>query len=321
MWMKKIWVASLGTMLVAMVLGLPNGALAQTIQEIYVFGDSLSDGGNVLKATQGETPTDPPYFRGRYSNGPVWVDYLASQLKLTTNLENNFAYGGATTGASRELPLGVITQIQRFTTTHSSANPKALYIVWAGANDYFRGTADPSTPVNNLMNAVQSLVTAGAKNIVVLNLPDLGKVPATQTTERSASLSNLTQQHNSQLAASINRLDQQLSPDINLTYLDVNSLFNQVRNQPQEFGFTNVTTPCFTNGQRCNSPNQYLFWDGIHPTTAAHKILAEFVLSRLKVSAEPSPVSTSILPVTAGVVVLSALGTVFVLNRKKAFNH
>lgn len=256
--------------------------LGQNMQEIYVFGDSLSDVGNVLRATKGVSPSEPPYFRGRYSNGPVWVDYLASQLRLTPNSNNNFAYGGATTGNSKGLPPGLLTQIKRFTATHSSANSNALYVIWAGKNDYLGGETDSSLPVNNLVNAVQLLSSAGAKNIVVVNLPDLGKLPGTRsTTERANCLSNLTQKHNSQLAASTNQLRQQLSSDVNLTYLNINGLLNQVMKNPGEFGFTNVTAACLTNRQQCNNPSQYLFWDSIHLTTATHQLFAQFMFSAL----------------------------------------
>ncbi|HEY9301471.1 MAG TPA: SGNH/GDSL hydrolase family protein, partial [Phormidium sp.] len=66
------------------------------ITELYVFGDSLSDAGTVFRATGGMYPPNPPYFQGRYSNGRVWVEYLALCLHLDFNQTKNFAYGGAT---------------------------------------------------------------------------------------------------------------------------------------------------------------------------------------------------------------------------------
>lgn len=302
----------------ATVLGLPSRASAQNFDEIYVFGDSLSDVGNVFKTTKGDIPPSPPYFQGRYANGPVWVEYLASKLKVTSNPDTNFAFGSATT---RGTPPGLLAQIKSFTATHSSVNPKALYILWAGANDYLGGATDSTAPINNLAMAVKSLSTVGAKNILVVNLPDLGKLPATRTSQSSASLNDLTKKHNSGLAASLNGLRQKLSSDINITYLDVNSRFNQVINTPEKFGFTNVTNPCLSKVSICDNPNQYLFWDDIHPTTAAHKLFVELAFSALKPAPEPPPVSASEFTVALSMIVFGALGAGLILRRKKAIRN
>ncbi len=319
---KKLTMATVAWAIAhATVLGFPGGATTANFDRIYVFGDSLSDDGNVFKSTKGETPPSPPYFRGHYSNGPVWVEYLASKLKLTSNPDTNFAFGGATTEDSRKPVPGLLAQLKSFTATNSSADPNALYIVWAGANDYLGGGTDSTTPVNNLAIAVKSLSAVGAKNILVVNLPDLGKLPGTRTSQRSDSLNNLTNKHNSGLAASLKSLRQQLSSDINITYLDVHSLFNQVINTPEKFGFTNVTNPCLSKGSICKHPNQYLFWDGIHPTTAAHKLFVELAFSALKPATETPPVSTSEFIVPLGVFVFGALGAGLMLKRKKAVRN
>lgn len=308
---KKLLLTAAGaTIASTTVLAFPSTASTQNFDEIYVFGDSLSDVGNVFKATHSENPQSPPYFEGRYTNGPVWVEYLASKLKLSANPKTNFAYGGATTGNSTELPPGLLAQIEKFKATHSSADPKALYIIWAGANDYLGGTTDTIAPVRNLATAVTSLAAVGAKNILVVNLPDLGKLPGTRTTEGSDALNNLTKKHNSELAASLKSLPQQLSSDINIKYLDVNSVFNQVISNPRKFGFANVTNPCLNQATICNNPNEYLFWDSIHPTTAAHKLFVELAFSTLKSESNRQTRSAypPILPIALGVIVFGALG-------------
>jgi len=148
----------------------------------------------------GNTFPPPPYFQGRFSNGPVWVEQLAPLLGLTPNPNTNFAFGGATTGTDNTLntsfqtplptPLPALQQeINGFTAplkaAKQSADPKALYIVWAGANDYlptissFKPFQQPDKPVENLSDAVKSLAGVGAKNILVVNLPDLGEIPLT----------------------------------------------------------------------------------------------------------------------------------------------
>lgn len=314
--MTKLSMATAGAALVGTVLGFSSGASAQNFEQMYVFGDSLSDVGNVFETTKGDIPPSPPYFQGHYSNGPVWVEYLASKLKLTSNPDTNFAFGGATTGGSKGTYEGLLGQVHRFTATNSSANPNALYILWAGANDYLSGATDSTAPINNLVMAVKSLSKVGAKNILVVNLPDLGKLPATRTSQRSDLLNNLTQKHNSELAAALNDLRQELGSDINIIYLDVDSRFNQVINEPEKFGFTNVTNPCLTNVSICDNPNEYLFWDDIHPTTAAHKLFVELAFWALKPAPEPRPVSAPDFTVPLSVIVFGALGAGLILRKK-----
>jgi phospholipase/lecithinase/hemolysin len=274
----------------ASLFQLSNSAKTQNFAQIYVFGDSLSDPGNVFKASQGQFPQSPPYFRGRYADGLVWTEYLAQQLKLTANPNTNFAYGGATTGNSQQVPLGLLTQIERYQASHSHANANALYIIWAGANDYLGGGNSTNQPIENLTKAVKSLAQLGAKNILVVNLPDLGKLPGTRNTQRSGTLSNLTHQHNSQLAHALKNLRQQFKSELKVNYFDVNSLFNRAIDNPEKFGFANVTDTCLDIERSqyiiCKNPAKYLFWDDIHPSTAAHKLLAETVFAdRLKPAA------------------------------------
>lgn len=218
---------------------LPFKATAATFSQIYVFGDSLSDTGNSLNATG--LPPSPPYFEGRFSNGPVWTEYLANDLGLSPQQQTNYAFGGANTGNNNTpgvqgLP-GLQQQIDSYKATNTSADPNALYVVWAGANDYLSGnTTNPDVPVNNLSTAVNSLADLGAKNIMVVNLPDLGKLPGTSgDIQVSSGLNALSQAHNEGLAANLNLPRQQ--SDVNIIPVDVNSLFKQAIANPQEFNF------------------------------------------------------------------------------------
>ncbi len=254
----------------------------EPINELYVFGDSLSDIGTVFRATGGMYPPNPTYFQGRYSNGRVWVEYLADRLYLSSSQINNFACGGATTGSEgNSLVPGLLTQVQSFTQTHQQTNPKALYVLWAGANDYLQGTGAATIPVENVTKAIASLTGVGAKKILVANLPDLGQLPATRTSANSANLSALTQAHNQGLRRSLKLLSQQHS-DLQIITLDANTLYRKAIATPATFGFTNVISPCLSGSRACGNPDQFLFWDGIHPTTAAHRIIGEAAFSAVQ---------------------------------------
>jgi phospholipase/lecithinase/hemolysin len=258
-------------------------------------------------ATQGATPPSPTYFDGRFSNGPVWEEYLAQELGLIVNPSTNFAFGGATTGFDNigfpGLP-GLKQQISSFTAENPSANPNALYIVWAGANDYFSyflgGVPNFNETVANLSQAVTSLAQVGAQNIMVVNLPNLGSFPVTGgDSQISSYLSTLTNAHNSDLNRTLNFWSQELSPEINIIPLDVNSLFNRIIAAPGEFSFTNVTDSCIGNSSvvpvdiptqpvAC-TPDKFLFWDEVHPTTATHKLIGELAFSALQPAPVPEP--------------------------------
>ncbi|MEH2269868.1 MAG: SGNH/GDSL hydrolase family protein [Nostoc sp.] len=307
----------------------PLKVLAKDYDNIYVFGDSFSDTGNVFNATNGIIPPSQTYFNGRFSNGPIWVDYLASDLGLTLNLKNNFAFGGATTGTENiglpGLP-GLQQEINSFISANKTADPNALYIIWAGTNDYlsyfFGGDPNPTNTVGNLSAALTSLVTDGARDIMVVNLPDLGKLPfANFDSQRSNLFNTFSSTHNSSLDTTLKSLRQQLSPDINIIELNVNSLFDRIIAAPDEFGFTNATNSCIskdlsvvpidvpTQQVLCN-PEKFLFWDEVHPTTTTHKLIGELAFSVLEPVPVPEPSAG------LGILAYSVLGAVSLLKRK-----
>jgi thermolabile hemolysin len=283
---------------IGIALFCPNPALAakldlDEIDQIYTFGDSLVDTGNAFQATGNQIPPSPPYFQGRFSNGPIWVEYLTQSLGLPASSQVNLGFGGATTGTNNTvnpaLP-GLQTEIGGYLASNPPQNPNALYIVWAGANDYLGDrVTDPNVPTSNLETAINSLTGFGAKNILVANLPDLGSLPGTNTTPFANSLNAISAAHNLNLESRINRLQANLGSDVNLISFDVNTLFKQVIDNPQDFGFTNVTNSCLTEVSVCSNPNEYLFWDAIHPTTVGHQIIADSAYQTLESAAIPEP--------------------------------
>lgn len=273
--LKKTFFAVILALFGFMVALILSAQSSQTVNELYVFGDSLSDMGTVFRSTGGQYPPGSTYFQGRYSNGKVWVEYLAEILKLPPQRVTNFAWGGATTGKDRNsLVPGLLTQVQSWTSSQKQANPHGLYVLWAGANDYLEGQNNANIPVENVAEAIESLSAANAKNILLANLPDLGQLPATRTSVNSARLTALTQAHDRGLRQAVKVLNQQHS-DLKIATLDAFALYRSAIANPAKYGFTNVTSACLSGGGICDRPDRFLFWDGIHPTTAAHKILGE----------------------------------------------
>lgn len=262
-----------------------------TEAEIFVFGDSLSDTGNSFNFTGGRIPPAPFYFDGRFSNGKVAVEILASQLSPTFTLEpiNNFAFGGATTGRenSNEDDLGVDLpglrdQIDAFAVGVSpgGSDKNGLYIVWAGANNFLDtlgGTtvADPARLIKqgalDLAYAATTLASLGAENIVLPNMVNLGLLPVSQKFQVEATA--ITKAFNAAVALELGNLN-------NITEVDLFATGEAVATNPASFGFSNVTDPLlplqFSSTPPPN-PQEFFFWDQFHPTTQGHAVLADTI--------------------------------------------
>jgi phospholipase/lecithinase/hemolysin len=280
--------------------------------EIYVFGDSNTDLGRVYQGTGGTFPPSPPYSEGRFTNGPVWVEYLAESLGLPINPNTNFAFGGATTGTvntvSPSFP-GGLTQVNQYITANPQADPNGLYILALGVNDYlFNGLVDPNEAVGNLESAILALTNIGAKNILVSNFADLGKTPLGRSLPNSSQLSNLSQLHGSVLSHALEGLQNTLPAGVRLFPVDLFTNFNTLAADPVRFGFVNATDPCLVTSPSvsiCSNPDRYFFWDNVHPSTAGQRAIATVALSSLSSIPEPSNLLPLLTILGLGLVTLS----------------
>src|SRR5579859_807275 len=142
-----------GLVLISMALaGSQANAKPEPFSHIMIFGDSLSDTGNYFRLSGGSPPA--PYVGGRFCNGPIWVEYLSVQLGMDYQPADNFAVGGATTGtlnsndgfAGKQYP-GLQDEITTFQASAAITEPeRALYVVEAGANDFFIALATQKDP-------------------------------------------------------------------------------------------------------------------------------------------------------------------------------
>ncbi|MGD1912769.1 MAG: SGNH/GDSL hydrolase family protein [Rivularia sp. (in: cyanobacteria)] len=338
--MKKVLTAA-GFVLFSFILS-PKAMARDDFSQFYVFGDSLSDTGNIFAASSfsdpgNPIPPSPPYSQGRFSNGDIWVNFVGDDIGLTPTLIPppgnttiptdgiNFAIGGSSSGLGNALNPdsglpGVLGQVGSFTqilqANNQQADPNALYAVWGGANDYvFGGVTDTSQTVENLSNAIALLTQAGAKNIAVFNLPDLGQLPRPIAENTSAELTQLTEDHNAALEQALGGFS--VIPDVNIIPIDVNSLFKRVVANPGEFGFTeNPATSCVVGDigsitSVCNNPNEFVFFDSVHPSSKSHRLVADLTLSAIKHETVPEPSTVF------STLVVGAVGTVGALKRKR----
>ena len=302
--MKKSVHGLLLAALVALVVPFSASAALQTLSNLYVFGDSLSDGGNYNgPGGQGAFPP-APYAGARYSNGPTAVEYLwqaynpgDTSFKPSNFGGTNYALGGATTGSFGFNSInpgvpgalqpwfasqgGVANQVAQFAGGCTGCfNPaSSLFVVWAFPNDIFANALFNQTPqdligagVANIAAAIQALALEGAQHFLIPNMPDLGATPDFRGGPQAPGLTFLTQSFNAALGAALTQLDQALSAEI--VQFDTYSALADLRQNPSQYGLTNVNDNCTANlaNQTCN-PNTWLYWDGVHPTSAAHRIL------------------------------------------------
>ena len=314
---------SAASLLVAAAFAAPAqaGVAISPYSNLVVFGDSLSDSGNNAAALfgLGFLPTQPaaitsnafvallPSSAGTYSDGPVWVDAVATALLGSSTPARasllggtNYASGGAETSLNTPVPgLGVNTfslqsQVNFFlSTTGGVVDSSALYVVQGGANNVRRlletGAAfDPmivaqeaaayATDVGNLVDQLQ---LAGAQDIIVWNTPNVGLTPAALSLGSFASTfsSSIASQFNASLAT-------RLAGEGGVQTFDVFGAFTALAADPAAFGLSNVTDACGNNALGCGSSP--LFWDGIHPTAAGHALIAQGVLA-LALAPVPEP--------------------------------
>jgi len=272
-----------------LLLALGGSAQAFAYSAVISFGDSLSDSGNISLLNPGFPLA--PYAPGHFSNGPVWIETFSAGLGLSSNPSfgggTNYALGGSVTGAPLSSSIPLTSQAGLYlTNVAGAADPNALYVVWGGGNDVRLGNIGSS--VSNIGSIVAALAGAGAQNFMVANLPNIGLTPEAQAggPAQVAGATFLSSTFNAQLAAAIPGWETTYGIDI--IELDVWGFLNNVITNPGLFGITNTTAACFTGttgvggpGSVCANPDEYVFWDGIHPTAAAHEALGNYALAQV----------------------------------------
>jgi thermolabile hemolysin len=183
----------LAWIIVLAVTMLGTSLRAGDITGIVAFGDSLSDTGNTYHAYG--YPPSPPYHQGHYSNGPIWLEYLAGQLGVAAPTPSRAgrtdnAWGGAETGNGTSFmgTPNIGSQISTYLASNkNTVGSTQLITIWGGANDFLNGGVTvPTMPLMNLATEISTLAAAGGKLFMVPNLPLLGELPATSTSPASA---------------------------------------------------------------------------------------------------------------------------------------
>jgi phospholipase/lecithinase/hemolysin len=320
--MTKVIAARALTVVLAGLLATACATAPQEPPRLVSFGDSLSDLGTYAAATDGRTAakwtTNPgPVWIEVVAAGmgtTIKANRHAGWGKPTAVLGGmGYAEGGSQVthddprNVNATAPHGTSLPVHEQVSAHLAANggrfgPRDVVFVWAGANDMFR--IAPGTSVQageevvrqaakDLVGEVRRMLAAGASRVVVLTLDDYGEVPALVKNPRHGVLTGWVNGFNAELASGLTGLP--------VLLVDANATFRAARSDPARFGLKNSAAPAC---DMTKLPNRsvmlcdektlvekdaqltYLYADGLHPSTAGHRLIANEVLKRLKASAK-----------------------------------
>lgn len=327
-----------------------SSLFASPINRIVFFGDSLSDNGNLYSVTFDIVPKSPPYFKGRFSNGPTWAEHVGKYYYDKYYIDHaNYAYGGATAifhwlHAKLFAPALLSVEVDQYLLGNLFSNKSnTLFSIWIGGNDYAYGLDNPnpevatSKVVDGIVSSINTLFNKGGRNFLVIGVPDISKTPFARAANREKELANLSQLHNLKLVLAIKRLQEE-HPEAKFIYLDMFDRINDLVAHPDKYNkkynihLTNTHDTCWEGGYLlkhflskqelsktltqtikmsgsklsdenvtmltdyilsnptlaqayaidksyeqgmtpCANPNEYLFWDYIHPTALVHQII------------------------------------------------
>ncbi len=284
--------------------------MEQNFSGIVVFGDGLNDMGKWGELTNYQyPPAEVGFYESRWTNGKVWVEHFAESLELPISLDNNFAMGGATTGLynineplkpvlkldDKTPLLGMLAQVQTYLSSNPKIDDNTLFVLWAGGHDignyleYGQPDLAQYPPANNYKQAIELLVKAGAKNIFVGTMPDMGYSPGYFGTDKQAKASELCQNLNNGLQEIE---DGYKNTPVKFFKFDGAAVFTKVGMNPSEYGIkytdaylpmniinfmnplkkTNIVIP---NKDKGLNPDEFMNWWAVSASAKVHRIIAD----------------------------------------------
>lgn len=321
LWQRAVLVVLLPFSLVSSAFGQPFTGMVVFGDSLSDPGNHFIEFGVAARQPFAPIPEASYDIGGHhFSNGATWAEQVATALHMPNSggpalrapgVFTNYAVGRARARQCAtvlaacpggQYPFGVVDldfELNRFLTDFAgSAPPADLYVLWIGANDLDDALTALQTDntgatsmaiikaaVASEATSLQELYAAGARTFLIPGAVNFALTPLVR------SLGPLAQFVAAQFAAGYDAgLDQVIAAlsalaGIKFIRFDGNAVIAQIEATPGAFGISNALAPCLTFGvignAICATPNTYLFWDGIHPTTTGHSFVAAGVLQAL----------------------------------------
>ncbi|KAG9287036.1 hypothetical protein G9A89_023000 [Geosiphon pyriformis] len=246
------------------------------------------DNGNLLNLTN-KTYPPPFYYKGRFSNGPVWPEYLSQRWNASLI---DLAFGGAVIDNDVNFTLGytpkglvipgIAQQIDSFLATNLPQQldiTKTLVTTWGAGNDYRDSnfTVSPTKIVTRLASLWPKLYNRGFKNFLVPSLADLSILPEYKSSPTNFFMKAKQDlvEHTEALKTEIQKFKAQYTDAIVYFFEPETFIIRYRKSRAKSDKITNLFDACVTQTKICENPQNFYFWDSIHPTGKIHYRLAE----------------------------------------------
>ena len=281
----------------------PSAApIPEGYSSFVVAGDSLSDPGNVYRLTSetpglDPTPPSPPYFAGRFSNGPVWADLIGADFAAASKAVLNVAFGGARVETDTSTPVAFLIpdldqQIALIAAQRNALGPRPLGAVFMGGNDLL-GLLDEDDVedrareiAGDLVDRLGLLADLQIRDLVTFTQVDLGRTPRTIASGTAAIATQVSATFNDALRTALGEFDR---PGVQIDLVEIDLLYDDLFADPESFGVSELLMPCLIPGSVlpvCDDPNERAFFDPLHPSAPIHAAIA----SAFRAEVDPRPV-------------------------------
>jgi len=267
---------------------------AGAISEIVVFGSSTSDQGNALLLVGAGSP---PYFEGRFSNGPNWIDILADELGLPRPAPSeaggtNYAVAGAETGAGfgtlAPFAPNLGEQVISFGLDGHELDGDELIVVRGGANDALAQALleppdemfwTPGRAVANIGDHVRALASAGGTRFLVANLGGFADSPFLRSFGLTQDVTLWQEEFRERLKSAMGALQESLG--VGITVFDADKVASKLLQQPERLSLTNLVDPACpgcgfgvpapgAGDTIVPNPDEHYYWDLLHTTAGVN---------------------------------------------------
>ncbi|MFA3782127.1 SGNH/GDSL hydrolase family protein [Melioribacteraceae bacterium 4301-Me] len=302
---KLIWLIILTISLISCDINEETKNNSKILDQLIVFGDSNSDPGNIYNKTNHLIPVTPPYFQGRFCNGPTWAELVASKFNLVGDANMNFAYGGACSDSLNAIALkippqapepystirnaimftGLLEQVEELRASAIRPKLNHLVVIFIGGNDYSLENEVNDSKVDHVISSIEKAISRikemGWKRIVIFTLNDHAATIELDSSavEADKVYFELAKRNNARLKEAVVQWSNKLGIDIKIW--DFAAFLKDVTDHAVSYGFTDLLNPIYEGSffafdGKLNDAKGKLFWDFTpHYSAAIHNVISD----------------------------------------------